>query len=142
MPNPNLIVQRYLTQPNLQAALNLIARALLAYIFIVSGWGKLFAMEPTLQYMASQGVPSFFYPLVVLLELGGGLAILFGFQTRGVALVFVVFNLASACIFHGTPDQATAFMKNISMAGGFLVLALQGAQRFSLDHALEHKSRS
>ena len=62
MPNPNLIVQRYLTQPNLQAALNLIARALLAYIFIVSGWGKLFAMEPTLQYMASQGVPSFFTP--------------------------------------------------------------------------------
>ena len=141
MPNPNLILQRYLTQPNLQAALNLIARALLAYIFIVSGWGKLFAMEPTLQYMASQGVPSF-YPLVVLLELGGGLAILFGFQTRGVALVFVVFNLASAFIFHGTPDQATAFMKNISMAGGFLVLALQGAQRFSLDHVLEHKSHS
>ena len=141
MLNPNLVVKNCLNNPLLQAALLLVARFLLAYLFISAGWNKLFSAEQTINYMASQGVPSFAYPLVVLLELGGGLAILFGFQARALALLLAVFNIVAGFMFHGSPDQATALMKNLGLGGGFLVLALHGAGAWSIDHLLERKTR-
>ncbi|MGF1755642.1 DoxX family protein, partial [Vibrio makurazakiensis] len=67
-------------------SLTFLARILLAYLFIQAGWGKLFNYEGTAGYMASQGVSSHLLPLVILLELGGGLAIFAGFMTRFTAL--------------------------------------------------------
>lgn len=116
----------------------LIARILMSVMFIVSGYAKIGAYAGTQEYMASVGVPGALLPLVILLELGGGIAILFGFFTRWVALAFAIFCLASAWLFHNVPGdqmQQIMFMKNLTIAGGFLVLACAGAGRFSFDHA-------
>ncbi|UFN59271.1 DoxX family protein [Microbulbifer celer] len=124
----------------------LIGRILISVMFIVSGYNKIGGYAGTQEYMAAMGVPGFLLPLVILLELGGGLAILFGFFTRWVALAFALFCLASAWLFHNVPDDQTQqimFMKNITIAGGFLILACAGAGRFSFDHArhrLKHKN--
>lgn len=139
MFNPNMMVQRIVTQPNIQNILALLARMLLAYIFIVAGWGKISGYDATVAYMQAMGVPGGLLPLTILLELGGGLAILFGFQTRVVALILAGFSIVTAFLFHGSTEDAVNFMKNFAMAGGFISLAILGAGRLSLDSLIESK---
>lgn len=108
----------------------------LALIFVLSGWSKLHGYSGTQQYMEASGVPGALLPLVILAELGGGLAILTGTLTRWAALALTLFSLATAWLFHGAPgdqNQQIHFMKNIAMAGGFLVLYAHGAGAFSVD---------
>ncbi|MBN8429604.1 DoxX family protein [Microbulbifer salipaludis] len=117
----------------------LMARILMSVMFIVAGYSKIGAYAGTQEYMASAGVPGFLLPLVILLELGGGLAILFGFFTRWVAVAFAAFCVVSAWLFHNVPGdqmQQILFMKNITIAGGFLILACAGAGRFSFDYVM------
>ena len=124
----------------------LIARILMSVMFIVAGYSKIGAYAGTQEYMAAVGVPGVLLPLVILLELGGGLAILFGFVTRWVAVAFALFCLVSTWLFHNVPGdqmQQIMFMKNVTIAGGFLILACAGAGKFSFDHAIaKAKSRS
>ena len=123
----------------MNASLTLLGRIGLALIFIVAGWGKISGYEGTQQYMQAMGVPGALLPLVILLELGGGLAIAAGFLTRWVAIALAVFSVVTAFIFHGNfgdAAQATSFWKNVAMAGGFLVLAAQGAGVWSIDGLL------
>lgn len=122
--------------------LNLAGRAGMSLIFILSGWQKLGGYSATQAYMESVGVPGALLPLVILLELGGGLAILAGGLTRWVALAMAAFSLISAVLFHanfGDQMQSIMFMKNIAMAGGFLVLASSGAGAWSLDAELARR---
>ena len=121
----------------------LIGRIMLALIFITSGFGKIGGFEGTAGYIASKGLPlaSVVAALTILIELGGGLAVLFGFLTRWAALALAVFSVLAAVIFHaywGVPadqvmGQQINFWKNISIAGGFLVLAAFGAGGISID---------
>ena len=121
----------------------LLGRILLALIFITSGFGKIGGFEGTAGYIASKGLPlaSVVAALTILIELGGGLAVLFGFLTRWAALALAVFSVLAAVIFHaywGVPadqvmGQQINFWKNISIAGGFLVLAAFGAGGISID---------
>ncbi|EPL5040833.1 DoxX family protein, partial [Acinetobacter baumannii] len=83
-------------------------------------------------------------PLVILVEFGGGLALLFGFQARFAAFGLGIFSILTAFLFHqGGADAAAQynngihFMKNLAMAGGLFFLMLHGAGRISLDHAIE-----
>jgi putative oxidoreductase len=120
-----------------QNLLMLLGRVLLAAIFVWAGYGKLEAYAGTQAYMASQGVPGALLPLVILLELGGGIAIVLGFLTRLTAFALAAFCVASALLFHsnfGEQMQAILFMKNLAMAGGFLALAAHGPGDFSLDN--------
>ena len=122
----------------MNAPLALLGRIGLSLIFIISGWGKIAGYAATQQYMEAMGVPGALLPLVIALELGGGLAILAGAFTRWIALALAVFSLASAALFHanfGDAAQAINFWKNVAMAGGFLMLAAHGAGMLSLDHA-------
>ena len=122
----------------MNAQLSLLGRLGLSLIFIISGWGKIAGYAATQQYMESAGVPGALLPLVIALELGGGLAILAGVFTRWTALALAVFALASAALFHanlGDAAQAINFWKNVAMAGGFLMLAAHGAGTLSVDHA-------
>lgn len=117
-------------------AIVLIARLLLAHIFVLAGVGKITGYAGTQGYMESMGVPGALLPLVILLELGGGLALIIGFLTRWVALALAAFCVASALIFHmnwSDQTQMIMFMKNVALAGGFLLLYVQGAGAFSLD---------
>ena len=115
----------------------LLGRLGLSWIFIDSGWGKIAAFAGTQQYMESAGVPGILLPLVIAIELGGGLAILLGLFTRWVALALAVFSIVAAILFHlphfADQMQAINVWKNIAMAGGFCVLAAHGAGRYSVD---------
>jgi putative oxidoreductase len=118
-------------------AIILAARILLAQIFLLAGLGKLGAGYAATQgYMASMGVPGIMLPLVIALEIGGGLALIVGLLTRWAALGLALFCLASAAIFHtnfAEQTQMIMFMKNLAMAGGLLLLYVHGAGAWSID---------
>ena len=114
----------------------LLGRFGLSLIFILSGIAKISAYAGTQQYMAAAGVPGFLLPLVIVLEVGGGFAILAGAFTRQVAIALALFSVASAALFHANladQNQFIHFMKNIAIAGGFLTLAAHGAGAISVD---------
>ena len=113
--------------------LGLLARAMLAYIFIVEGVGKIAGYARVVDYMQSHGVDGRLLPLVILTELGGGLMILFGLKTRWAAIWLCGFCLLTALFFHLGPDQTIELQKNVAMAGGFLTLAILGPGAWSLD---------
>lgn len=117
-------------------ALALIGRILLSVIFIVGGYGKIKGYDGTVAYMAKSGVPGTLLPLVIAVELLGGLLILVGFQTRLVAIGMAVFTLLAAYFFHfdfASQPQTIQFMKNLAMAGGFFALASGGPGAWSVD---------
>ncbi|MGB6190266.1 MAG: DoxX family protein [Aeromonas molluscorum] len=117
----------------------LVGRILLALMFVVAGWGKIGGYAGTQGYMEAMGVPGALLPLVILLELGGGLAIMLGLFTRSIAVLMAGFTLMAAFLFHYQPAeqmQMLMFMKNLSVAGGFLALAAAGPGAFSLDARL------
>ena len=116
---------------------SLAARLLLSLIFIVAGWGKLQDPAGTAGYMSTVGLPAFLVWPTILLELGGGILILIGFQTRIVALLLAGFCVLSGALFHNNfadQMQAINFLKNLAIAGGFLSLVLNGAGGWSLDN--------
>lgn len=137
MFNPNVVVKNIVNQPNTDAVLALIARVLMAYIFLVAGWGKISAYSATVGYMESMGVAGALLPLTILVEFGGGLALLFGFQTRFAAFGLGLFSMITAFIFHDGTQDSINFMKNFAMAGGLFFLMLHGAGKMSLDHLIE-----
>ncbi|MFN3713970.1 MAG: DoxX family protein [Alcanivoracaceae bacterium] len=120
-------------------ALMLAARVLLALIFVSAGYSKIGGYEGTRQYMEMFGVPGALLPLVIVAELGGGLALIAGFLTRLTSAALAAFCIVSALIFHANfadGMQQILFMKNIAIAGGFLTLLAHGAGRWSVDHKL------
>lgn len=123
---------------------NLVGRFGLSAIFVLSGVAKLGAgYEGTQGYMEAMGVPGGLLPLVIFAEIVGGLALAAGFLTRWAALGLAVFSVASAFLFHfqlADQMQFINFFKNIAIAGGFLVLASQGAGKFSVDGLLSARS--
>lgn len=131
------MVKNIVNQPNTDAVLALIARVLMAYIFLVAGWGKISAYSATVGYMESMGVAGALLPLTILVEFGGGLALLFGFQARFAAFGLGLFSMITAFIFHDGTQDSINFMKNFAMAGGLFFLMLHGAGKMSLDHLIE-----
>lgn len=120
----------------------LVARILMPVLFIVAGWGKISGYAGTQQYMEAMGVPGFFLPLTILLEFGGGLAILFGFLTRFTAIFTAVFTLITAFVFHSNfsvDGNSISFMKNLTIAGGYLLLFITGPGAYSIDRVLNKK---
>jgi putative oxidoreductase len=113
--------------------LGLLARAMMAYIFIVEGAGKIASYAGVVEYMQAHGVDGRLLPLVILTELGGGLLILFGLKTRWAAIWLLGFCLLTALFFHTSSDQAVELQKNVAIAGGFLTLAILGPGAWSLD---------
>jgi len=128
----------------MQNATNLVGRILLAAIFVWGGLEKISGYNGFNQYMQHLDLTTVLTPLVILLELGGGLAIVFGVYTRVVALALAAFCVATAMLVHYHPqdqEQMINFMKNIAMTGGFLVLAAYGAGKLSVDAKLKLKWR-
>lgn len=118
----------------------LIARILMPVLFISAGWGKITGYAGTQQYMEAMGVPGALLPLTILLEFGGGLAILFGLLTRTTALITALFTLLTALLFHSNFAEGVnslMFMKNMTIAGGYLLLAMMGPGAISLDRLLK-----
>ncbi|MGB0784978.1 MAG: DoxX family protein [Alphaproteobacteria bacterium] len=113
-----------------------LGRVLIALIFLISGLNKMSNYANTAGWMDAMGVPGELLPIVIALEFFGGLAIIAGWQTKIVSFLLAGFCLLSAVIFHnnlGDQNEMFHFMKNISLAGGFLFLTANGAGKFSLD---------
>lgn len=121
--------------------ISIASRLLMALIFIVSGWEKLTSFSGSEGYISSLGIPfpGLVTPLVILIELGGGLALLAGFKTRWVAGVLAVFAVATALVAHNNladQGQAVHFMKNLAIAGGLLLFVKYGAGEASIDERM------
>jgi len=116
---------------------SVVARILLSHIFILAGILKITGYAGSQGYMESVGVPGILLPLVIILELGGGLALLVGWQTRLISYTVAAFTVIAAIIFHSNladQMQMIMFMKNFAIAGGLLLLAEHGAGAYSLDN--------
>ena len=116
---------------------SLISRILLGHIFVLAGFSKISAYAGTQGYMEMMGVPGMLLPLVIILEVAGGLAFIVGWKSRWVAYALAGFTVVSALIFHnnlGDQVQMIMFMKNLAIAGGLLLIAEHGAGAYSLDN--------
>lgn len=114
----------------------LVGRFLIAGLFLLSGMGKITAYTATAGYMASVGVPGGVLPLVIATEVLGSLAIILGWKTRIVSFLLAGFTLLTGILFHtnfADQMQMIMFMKNVSIAGAFLLLTVHGAGPLSLD---------
>lgn len=114
---------------------SLMARVLLSAIFLNAGYGNISAYAGTQAYMQQHGLPGALLPAVIALEVVGGLAVLLGIGSRYAGFALAVFCLAAATIFHNDfadPEQMTNFMKNLAMAGGFLLLFANGSGRYAV----------
>ena len=110
---------------------NLTGRILIAQIFLLAGINKISGYAATQGYMEAMGVPAVLLPLVILLEVGGALALIAGWKTRWTALALAGFSILAALLFHADfadHMQMLMFMKNIAIAGGLLALAAQGEE--------------
>lgn len=118
----------------------LVGRVLLAIIFLMAGLNKLGAgYAGTQAYMGAMGVPGMLLPLVIVLEIGGGLALIAGIKTKLVSWALAAFTVAAAFIFHSKLSvqmESIMFMKNLAIAGGLMILAEHGAGFYSLDRIL------
>jgi len=111
-------------------------RVLLSSLFLISGIGKIGGYAGIAAYMTSVGVPAALLPLVIATEVLGAIAIILGWKTRIVAFLLAGFSVLSALIFHNDfadQIQMVMFLKNLSIAGGFLLLVANGAGPLSLD---------
>jgi putative oxidoreductase len=115
-----------------------VGRLLLAALFILEGWSKIRGYQAAAAYMDGYGVPGVLLPAVIALELGAGLMIAVGWQTRLAALALAAFCIAAAVLFHNQfldRSHLLHFEKDLAIAGGLLVLAVAGAGRWSVDRA-------
>lgn len=111
------------------AATSFLGRTLMALIFILAGINKFQGYETTVGYMQQFGVPAILLPGTIALEILGGLAVLAGFYARLAAIPLVLFTLLTGIIFHADfadPVQMVLFLKNLAIAGGFLLLFAHG----------------
>ena len=118
-----------------------VGRLLIGLPFAMSGLGKLAAYGPTTAMIAAVGlpIPPLAYAVAVVVELGGGLLLVAGYQARLVATVLALFSIATALSFHSNfadQNQMIHFLKNVMMAGGLLQVAAFGAGAISLDNRL------
>jgi putative oxidoreductase len=116
--------------------LALLGRVLLSAFFLNEGYDKIINYGDTISYMEGFGVSARLLPLVILLEISGGLAVLSGFLARPAAIALAGYCLLTAFFFHrdfADADQYIHFQKNVTMAGGFLILAAFGPGAWSLD---------
>ena len=121
-----------------------VARALLAFIFIMAGLQKIGGYEGTQGYMEFMGVPGSLLPAVIAVEVLGGIALLIGFQARVAAVLLAGFTVIAGVIFHLLPSfgmEAMAaqgemihFMKNLAITGGLMMVVIFGAGAWSLDN--------
>jgi putative oxidoreductase len=114
-----------------------VGRILLALMFLLAGLNKISGYAGMQGYMESMGVPGALLPLVIALEVLGGIMLMLGWHTRLTAFLLAGFTLLATLIFHsnlGDQTQMLFFMKNLSIAGGLLLVVSHGAGPYSIDN--------
>ena len=119
-----------------------IGRILLSALFLIEGIGKIFMQENVVMYMEDNGVPGMLFIPAVVVEILFPLLLIVGYKTRLAALVMALFTLTVAIIFHtdfSDGMQLISFLKNLAIAGGFMIIIAYGSNKFSIDHFLKSK---
>ena len=119
--------------------IQVLGRIFLSTIFLVEGMNKIFNYESTIEYMENFNVPEYLAIPAIIVEILFPLLLIVGYQTKISALVLAIFTLATALIFHTdftNQMQLTSFLKNFAIAGGFLIIFVNGAGKYSMDHKL------
>jgi len=128
---------------NAQSQMLLVGRTLLALIFLVAGIRKLMAIAGTAGYFTKLGMPmpEVMVWVAILLEIGGALLLIVGWQTRRVAWVMIVFVLIATFMAHRFwqfdaaqyANQMNHFLKNVAIIGGMLYIVVFGPGALSVD---------
>ena len=117
-----------------------VGRLLLAMMFVMSGFSKISNFAGTQGYMEAMGVPGAILPLAIALEVLGGLAIILGWKTKIASVALAGFCVVSAALFHNdfsNQSEMIMFMKNVTIAGGFLLLIAHGPGAYALDNRVK-----
>ena len=116
---------------------DLIGRILISALFLLNGIFKISNYDGTIGWMESFGMPGILIIPAIILEIAGPVLIIIGYKTKLAAGLLSLFCITTAFIFHNdfaNQMQLTSFLKNIALAGGFLILFVNGAKGFSLDN--------
>ena len=118
----------------------LIGRILLSALFLIEGIGKISMQEDVIMYMEDYGVPEILFIPVIILEILFPLLLIIGYKTKLSALIMALFTLTVAIIFHtdfSEGMQITFFLKDLAIAGGFMIIFVYGSNKISLDYRIK-----
>ena len=116
--------------------IQVLGRIFLSTIFLIEGMNKIFNYEGTIAYMENFNVPEYLAIPAIIVEILFPLLLIVGYQTKISALALAIFTLATALIFHTdftNQMQLISFLKNFAIAGGFLIIFVNGAGKYSID---------
>ena len=119
-----------------------IGRILLSALFVIEGIGKIYIQEDVVAYMESYGVPEILFVPAIILEILFPTLLVVGYKTKWVASVMALFTFTVAIIFHtdfSEGMQMILFLKDIAIAGGFMIIVAYGSGKISLDHYFKSK---
>ena len=119
--------------------LELVGRIFISLIFLLAGVRKIFNYEGTIGYMESYGIPGYLLIPAIVIEILFPLLIIIGYKTKLAAITLSLFSILLAIIFHtdfSNQMQLMSFLKNFAIAGGFLIIFVRGAGKYSIDQRL------
>ena len=119
--------------------LELVGRIFISLIFLLAGVGKIFNYEGTIGYMESYGIPGYLLIPAIVIEILFPLLVIIGYKTKLSAMILSLFAILLAIIFHtdfSNQMQLMSFLKNFAIAGGFLIIFVRGAGKYSIDQRL------
>ena len=118
---------------------DLISRVFLSLVFLINSYSKMTNIDGTIGWMEMYSLPGFFIYPAIILELIAPILLIIGYQVRLSSIALGLFCLATAIIFlrdFADPMILTNFLKNVALAGGFFILAINGPKEFSIDHRI------
>ena len=119
-------------------------RILLSTLFLIEGVKKIFSQDETIMYMEYYGVPEVLFFPALIIEIVFPLLLIIGYKTKFSASVMALFTLTVAIIFHtnfNNDAQLIIFLKDIAIAGGFLIVASNEPKICSIDYMLKSKTK-
>ncbi len=119
--------------------IELVGRIFLSLIFLLAGFQKIFNYEGTIGYMESFGVPGYLSIPAIIIEILFPLLVIIGYKTKLASIILALFAILLAMIFHtdfSNQMQLMSFLKNFAIAGGFLIIFVRGAGKYSIDQRL------
>ena len=122
-----------------------LGRVLLSTLFLVEGIGKISIQEDVIMYMEDYGVPEILFVPAIVLEILFPLLLIVGYKTKWSASIMALFTFTVAIIFHTNFNegmQMIFFLKDIAIAGGFMIIVAYGPGKISLDHYLQKKAKT
>ena len=120
-----------------------IGRLLLSTLFLIEGFGKISIQDDVIMYMEDYGVPGILFLPALVLEILFPLLLIVGYKTKWTALIMALFTFVVAIIFHTDFSDGVQlmFLKDIAIAGGFMIIIVNGPGKISLDYYFKSKQK-